>query len=151
MNLINKEMEKTRQELDRGKVTVQKLQKRLTLSPSRKNEPKPPLKQALKMSFLHAPRFFMYCIWDYCNLHLSWMKKMMMEADIHLSEAGRLMAPIRRSSCWALISLSSAAYRLPGQDRRGVLVWCYDREKRELSTLKNPRIANSLLNLRREP
>ena len=46
VNLINKEMEKTRQELDRGKVTVQKLQKRFTLSPSRKNEPKPPLKQA---------------------------------------------------------------------------------------------------------
>jgi hypothetical protein len=50
VNLINKEMEKT---MDRGKVTVQKLQKRFTLSPSRKNEPKPPLKQALKMSFFH--------------------------------------------------------------------------------------------------
>ena len=53
VNLINKEMEKTRQELDQGNVTVQKLQKRWIHSPSRNNEPKPPLKQASKMSFLH--------------------------------------------------------------------------------------------------
>ena len=50
VNLINKEMEKTRQELDQGNVTVQKLQKRWIHSPSRNNEPKPPLKQASKIS-----------------------------------------------------------------------------------------------------
>jgi len=35
--------------------------------------------QASIENVLLAPRFFMYCIWDYCHLHLSWMKKMMME------------------------------------------------------------------------
>ena len=61
-------MEKTRQELDQGKVTVQKLQMK---SLSVQKERAEAAAQASIENVLLAPRFFMYCIFDYCHLNLS--------------------------------------------------------------------------------